>query len=144
MNENKRKGFMLTTIIGAIILMIAVIIHCIGVEKLPFYVIRPDLFTFGIGFAGFLLLLMGIMEMISIKYKTSQQIIEESDERNIQINNQAATFAFNITTYLIGIGLITLALLGYMNKVSFFTLVLLFLVGQVIYFIKIVSLNRRM
>lgn len=62
------------------------------------------------------------------KNKTKQQRIEEKDERVMAIYQSAKAKTFNLMAVSIPFVLIGLALFGFMNKVSFFTLGGLYLI----------------
>lgn len=53
------------------------------------------------------------------KYKTKEQHLKENDERNFTIIQKAKSKTFDLMTTLFSFDLLVLAMLGYMNKVSF-------------------------
>ena len=102
--------------------------------------IRADLAPFGIGFLGVMLLLTGGTELLC--KKTRREMIEEKDERSAAIHNAASAAAFEAMNLLLGTALVTLALLGYMNRVSFFTLIACYLFSNLIYAFRRAQLCR--
>lgn len=103
--------------------------------------IRPDLAPFGIGFLGVMLLLSGYTELCY--KKTRQEMIEENDERNIAIRHSAMAAAFEAMNLLLGLALVTLALLGYLHHVAFFTLIACYLLANLVYLIRRQQLRRQ-
>ncbi|WP_144529020.1 hypothetical protein [Peribacillus simplex] len=91
--------------------------------------IPPDLVSIAIIFTGVFLTFSGVTSISSERFKTKAQEIEENDERNIKINQFAKSKAFDFMSILFGFGLLFLALLGYMNKVSFFFLIGLYFIS---------------
>lgn len=127
--RNKIMWFLV--IVGALLFLSGIILGIVGAEVLKIPFIRMDLVPMAVGFCGALLLAMGGGEILFEKYKTKKQHIEENDERNIIINQNAKSKAFDMMVFLFSFGLLALAMFGYMNKVSFFTLAGLFLICQV-------------
>jgi len=95
---------------------------------------RPDLVSIAVIFSGLLIGLLGVTNCMDEKFKTKLQRIEENDERNIKLNNYAKSKAFDFMSAIFSLGLLILALLGYMNKVSFFSLAGFYILVQ-IYFL---------
>jgi len=120
-----------SVIVGILLTLFGIILGIVGAEVLKIPFIRMDLVPIAFGFCGILLFAMGGSEIMHEKYKTKKQHIEENDERNIIINQNAKSKAFDLMTFLFSFGLLALAMFGYMNKVSFFTLIGLFLICQV-------------
>lgn len=118
----------LLIIVGIALSLSGIFLWVVGPEilNIPFY--RMDLVPFATGFCGILLLVWGISELVSEKTKTKEQIIEENDERNIAICQNAKSKAFDLMTNLFGFGLIAFAMFGYMNKVSFFSFFILYFI----------------
>jgi|SRR5690625_315910 len=118
-------------IVGAFLLLSGVFLGFIGAEILNIPFVRMDLVPIAVGFCGVLLIVMGGSSFMYEKYKTQEQLIEENDERNITINRIAKSKAFDLMTVLFSFSLLALAMFGYMNKVSFFTLTGIFLICQI-------------
>ena len=74
--------------------------------------------------------------------KTKEEEINERDERNIALHNAAMATAFEVMNLFFGIGLVALAMLGYMNRVSFFTLIILYLLSNAIYVLRLRRLEK--
>ncbi|MEQ6353547.1 hypothetical protein ABNX05_02850 [Lysinibacillus sp. M3] len=73
-----------------------------------------------------MLLGMGFTKLLDEKNKTKEQLIEEKDERNIELSQNAKSKAFDLMINLFGFSLLALAMFGYMNEVSFFSLIALY------------------
>lgn len=131
--KNKLKLNRFLVVAGLLLLGSSIVLSYSGAEVLNIPFVRMDLVPIAIGFCGSLLLIFGIIEILEEKYKTKEQHIEENDERNIVIAQTAKSKVFDLMVVLFSIGLLTLAMLGYMNKVSFFSLVGLYLVGMLYY-----------
>lgn len=131
--KNKLKLNRFLVVAGLLLLGSGIVLSYSGAEVLNIPFVRMDLVPIAIGFCGSLLLIFGIIEISEEKYKTKEQHIEENDERNIVIAQTAKSKVFDLMVVLFSIGLLTLAMLGYMNKVSFFSLVGLYLVGMLYY-----------
>lgn len=76
--------------------------------------------------------------------KTREQEIEAKDERNIALGNAAKATGFEVFTSLFSIAILILALLGYMNTVSFFTLFAAFFIGQSAFIGRLWYLHKNM
>lgn len=140
--KNKLKLNRFLVVAGLLLLGSGIVLGFIGAEVLNIPFVRMDLVPIAIGFCGSLLLIHGIIEISEEKYKTKEQHIEENDERNIMITQKAKSKVFDLMVVLFSIGLLTLAMLGYMNKVSFFSLVGLYLVGMLYYRYQ-VQINKK-
>ncbi len=92
----------------------------VGAEILNIPFIRMDLVPLAVGFCGVLLIVMGGSAIIGENNKTEEEHIEENDERNIQIHEKSKSRAFDFMFNIMGLSLLVLAMLGYMNRVSFF------------------------
>ncbi|WP_106497319.1 hypothetical protein [Lentibacillus sp. Marseille-P4043] len=117
--------------IGVLLLLSGILLGVVGAEVLQIPFVRMDLVPIAIGFCGVLLLFSSGSAIIHEKYKTKEQRIEENDERNITINQNAKAKAFDLMTVLFSFGLLALAMFGYMNEVSFFSLAGLYLLCQI-------------
>lgn len=125
----KNKGLWVLTLSGIVIIFLGISVTLPIADELRSKFIRPDLVSIAIIFTGFLLSFSGITVISTEKFKTKAQKIEEEDERNIKINQYAKSKAFDLMSFLFGMGLLFLALLGYMNKVSFFSLIGLYFIS---------------
>ncbi|MFA1509362.1 hypothetical protein ACDN41_09055 [Priestia aryabhattai] len=125
----KNKGLWVLTLSGIVIIFLGILVTWPIADELRSKFIRPDLVSIAIIFTGFFLSFSGITVISTEKFKTKAQKIEEEDERNIKINQYAKSKAFDLMSFLFGMGLLFLALLGYMNKVSFFSLMGLYFIS---------------
>lgn len=137
MRKNIYRGLM---ILGAVLTFSGILLFTVPPTSLAAIFIRPDLVPFGVSFLGIMLLLTGWTEVFY--KKTRQQEIEEKDERNVAIVQGAMAAAFEAMNLLLGIALVTLAILGYMNHVSFFTLIICYLAANCVYLLRLRQLNR--
>lgn len=131
--KSELKLSWLITIVGLFLIVSGIVLGLIGAEVLNIPFVRMDLVPFAVGFCGSLLFMLGIIVILEEKYKTKEQQVEENDERNIAITQKAKSKAFDLMIILFSVGLLTLALLGYMNEVSLFSLIGLYMIGMVYY-----------
>ncbi|WP_163580549.1 hypothetical protein [Gracilibacillus saliphilus] len=131
-------------IMGVLLTLSGIILRFVGAEVLKIPFVRMDLVPIAVSFCGILLFVMSGSAIIHEKYKTKRQHIEENDERNIIINQNAKSKAFDLMTTLFSFGLLALAMFGYMNKVSFFTLIGLFLICQVYWGYQFLTNTKKM
>lgn len=131
-------------IVGAFLSLLGIILGFVGAEVLHIPFVRMDLVPIAVGFCGVLLIVMGSSAIMYEKYKTPEQHIEENDERNITINQNAKSKAFDLMTVLFSFSLLALAMLGYMNKVSLFTLIGIFLICQVYFGYQFLTNAKKM
>ena len=136
----RKKLYRVITLLGAVFLAAGIALAFTAQDALAHVFIRADLAPFGIGFLGVMLLLNGYTELCY--KKTRQEMIEENDERNTAIRHSAMAAAFEAMNLLLGTALVTLALLGYMNRVSFFTLIACYLFSNLIYAFRRAQLCR--
>ncbi|MGZ9815646.1 hypothetical protein ACXM0N_06910 [Peribacillus simplex] len=129
----KNKIHWLLTLVGCGLLIMGIVIELTQPKEFITAFTRPDLVSIAVLFSGVLLALIGFTEILGAKRKTKLQQIEENDERNIKLNQYAKSKAFDFMSSLFGIGLLLLAIFGYMNKVSFFFIASLYLVVQIYY-----------
>lgn len=130
MKNNLRLQWSLV-ISGVLLFLLGILLGIVGAEVLGIPFVRMDLVPFAIGFCGFLLTVVAGISIWEEKSKTKEQEIEEKDERNIKIRQNAKSKAFDLMTVLLSFGLLTLALFGYMNKISFFSLISVFFICQI-------------
>lgn len=131
-------------IVGAILTLVGIYLGFVGAEILNIPFVRMDLVPIAIGFCGVLLVVSGGSAILYEKGKTREQLIMENDERNITINQHAKSKAFDLMTVLFSFALLALALFGYMNKVSFFTLTGIFLLSQIYFGYQFLMSNKTM
>lgn len=136
----RKKIYRVITLLGAVFLAAGIALAFTAQDALAHVFIRADLAPFGIGFLGVMLLLTGGTELLC--KKTRREMIEENDERSAAIRNAASATAFEAMNLLLGTALVTLALLGYMNRVSFFTLIACYLFSNLIYAFRRAQLCR--
>ena len=123
--ENKKVWYIL--IAGSLIIFLGIIVG-IGDFMLIENMERADLVPFGISFFGILIVVLSVIKIIEEKSKSAKQKIDEEDERNIKISNMAKSKVFNLIFISLPVLLITLAAFGFMTKVTFFSLTILYLV----------------
>src|SRR5690625_7876427 len=131
-------------IVGAILTLVGIYVGFVGAEILNIPFVRMDLVPIAIGFCGVLLVVSGGAAILYEKGKTREQLIMENDERNITINQHAKSKAFDLMTVLFSFALLALALFGYMNMVSFFTLTGIFLLYHIYFVYSFFMSNKTM
>lgn len=114
-------------IIGVLLLLLSIFLAFVGAELLHIPFASMDLVPFALGFSGILLFITGRSAIAYEKNKTRDQLIEEKDERVITINQITKSKSFDLMAILFPFSLLTLAMFGYMNKISFFFLAGLYL-----------------
>ena len=72
------------------------------------------------------------------------ELVEESDERNVAISNSAKATGFEVMTCLFSITILVMALLGYLTKGVFFTFIGVFSIAQISFVIRLLYLQRTM
>lgn len=93
---------------------------------------NPKSAPWGFVLIGLLLIIVTIAPYFDEQKKTQRERIEEQDERNQSIFYQSGCYAYR---FLMGVGtlvLLFLTMLGYMNKVSFFSLAGIFIVSSLL------------
>jgi hypothetical protein len=115
-----------------------IILGIIGADVLNIPFTRMDLVPIAVSFLGIMLLSAGIMFILDKGFETSKER-NKGSEKPVQ---EAKSQAFNLMIGLYSIGTITLALLGYLNEVSFFSLIGLYYIGLLFYGYQLV-VNRR-
>lgn len=123
--ENKKACYILIT--GSVIILLGIVGE-IGDFMVIENMERADLVPFGISFFGILIVILSIIKIIEEKSKSAKQKIDEQDERNIMISNMAKSKVFNLIFISLPVLLITLATFGFMTKVTFFSLTILYLI----------------
>lgn len=124
----KKKMLLIELITGMIILLGGLMTYGLGIHNiLP--VPRPDLVVWGTTLVGIILILSG-SDLLSKKTKAEE--IEENDERNIAIGNAAMALGFKVMTTLFVLVLFALIFAGYMNEVSCFGMIVVFMISQVV------------
>lgn len=120
-------------LIGVLLLLFGISLGWVGAEilNIPFH--RMDLIPIAIGFCGVLIFFTCGSSIKYEKNKTKLQQIEEKDERLVTINLIAKSKSFNLISIMFPFCLLTLAMFGYMNKISFFVLAGLYLTSIIYY-----------
>lgn len=137
----KGKIQRLQLLTGGLILLGGLLTYGLGVhELLP--VPRPDLVVAGTSLIGTALILIGACDFFGEVPKEVE--IEQKDERNIAIARLAGATAFQVMSVLFATALCVLVFTGYMNEVSCFTLIGVYLVSQVFYAVQLFRLQRKM
>lgn len=140
-----RNKYLLTLVMfGGILVLLGIVsgLTDFNFWSIPF--IRIDLVPVAISFLGVLLLVMGVIAVISEKYKTEAHKIMENDERQVAINQKAKSKSFDLMVVALSLSLLTLAMLGYMNVVSLFSLVGIYLICVVYFLYNLVKMEKEM
>nr|WP_289037097.1 hypothetical protein [uncultured Allobacillus sp.] len=138
------KLFWSLEVIGGLLLMLGVVLGIVGVEELGVSIPQIDYAPFAIVFMGVFLIMIATVPIFYEKNKTKQQRIEEKDERVMAIYQSAKAKTFNLMAVSIPFVLIGLALFGFMNKVSFFTLGGLYLIFVEYYAFQVIKNEEMM
>lgn len=120
--HTKIKLLKLVEITGALLLLAGIMLGFAGAEILHIPFIRIDMVPFAVGFCGVVLFIAANSGISYEKTKTKDQEIEEKDERLLTIERNAKSKGFDIIMILLPFALLSMAIFGYMNKVSFFAL----------------------
>lgn len=138
-----RNNFLTSLILsGAILILLGILSKIADFEFWGIPFIRLDLVPIAISFLGILLLVMGVSVTISEKYKTETHKILENDERQVAINQKAKSKAFDLMLVVFSLSLLTLAMLGYMNVVSLFSLAGIYLICVVYFLYNLVKIEK--
>jgi len=140
--KNKLGYFLVTS--GIILVLLGIFLGFTDssiFSKLQF--VRVDLVPIAAAFLGGLLLIMGVIAIVEKKYKSEAQKIEENDERNIIINQKAKSKAFDLMLIALSLSLLTLAILGYMNVVSLFSIAGIYLICVVYFLYNLVKMEYK-
>lgn len=140
----RNKSLLILVIFGGILVLLGIVsgLTDFNFWRIPF--IRMDLVPIAISFLGVLLLVMGVSAIISEKYKSQTQKTLENDERHIVINQKAKSKAFDLMVIAFSLSLLTLTMLGYMNLVSLFSLIGIYLIGIVYFLYNLVKMENEM
>ena len=138
------KLFWSLEVVGGLLLASGVVLGIVGVEALGVSVPDGEYAAFAVGFMGVFLMMIAAVPILYEKNKTKQQRIEEKDERVIAIYQVAKVKTFNLMAITIPFVLIALALFGFMNKVSFFTLGGLYLIFVEYYAFQVIKNQEEM
>ncbi|WP_080848043.1 hypothetical protein [Cytobacillus gottheilii] len=142
--KNELKLSLFITCVGLFLIVTSIILGIVGAEVLNIPFIRMDLVPIAIGFWGSIFFIVGVIGFTAEKNVTKEQSVYEKDERLKVIKKNAKSKAFNFLIVFFSACLLTLALLGYMNKVSFFTLSGLFIMTLVYYVYQLWTINKVM
>lgn len=104
---------------------------------------NPTSAPIGFILVGVLSLLFSVAPWIeSFKYNRAEEI-ERKDERNRMIIYLACYYSYQGLLFIGILSLILLAMLGYMNKVSFFVLITIFIISNIGFYVSKYYLNLR-
>ncbi|QFK72952.1 hypothetical protein F7984_17835 [Pradoshia sp. D12] len=125
----KRSKYTLGISGAFLILLVIILRFTTGLD-----IISSDLIFIGLGLLGAILLAMALSVDLD-RYKSEEQLIEENDERNNLISMKAKSKVLNLVLTLFPLSLLILATMGFMNKISFFSMVIVifFTVGYYLF-----------
>jgi uncharacterized membrane protein len=136
----KKIFFWLEMIVGFIFFMGGILTY--GLSKLNILNVQP------VGFGVWGIVIVGIMLIVFATFdnfkKTREQKIEETDERNIAISHRAKANAFNVMTLLFAIALVVLDYTGRFDTVSFFVLLGVFAIVQIVFVVSLWYFQKKM
>lgn len=106
--------------------------------------IREDLFSFSLGFTGFFMVVLFIIQHVEKKNQIKKSTFDKIEKKSNEINQVAKSRSFNFMIIFFPIILISLTTLGYLNLVAFFTLDIAYLIwfGYFIFQIKYLKSER--
>ncbi len=137
----KKRVATAMTAAGLIVLLAGLLVYGLGVhELLP--VPRPAFLAAGTTLIGVLLIVWGACDLF-IK-KTREIEIEEKDERNITIANAAMASGFKVMSLTVAIAVTALSFAGSMDAVTCFVMIGAYVIGQIVFIIRIYQLNKKM
>lgn len=144
METHKKERYL--KMIALIVSGIGIVCILYGILMEVFQTIFPNMRSAprGFGLLGALVLILALAPWLEEKTKTKRQQIEEEDERNLSNLYQSC---FHSYSFLVGAGILALlflTMLGYMNKVSFFTLCTIFIVSYFLQYIIQHILRKKM
>ena len=137
----KKGVLILLIVLGFIILLGGLLTYGLGLHEIV-PVPRPDLIVTGTSLIGILLIVSGACDLF-VK-KTRDVEIEEQDERNITIRNAAMTSGFQVMSVAIAIAIFTLIFTGYLTTVACFTMIGAYMVGQIVFLVRLWVLHKTM
>ncbi len=137
----KKVSSVLMTVAGMILLLGGLLLYGLGVHAL-ISVQRPGLLMIGTSLIGTLLIISGSCELF-VK-KTKEMVIEEQDERNIWIGNAAMASGFKVMNVVLAIAICGLTFTGYLTGVPCYTMIAVFVVGQIAFIMRLWKLNKTM
>ena len=136
----RKRLYQILTVVGVCVMLLGIVLYFLAGHGWSIPLARPDLAPWGVSFLGIIMIVCGSTELLT--KKTKEEEINERDERNIALHNAAMATAFEVMNLFFGIGLVALAMLGYMNLVSFFTLIILYLLSNAIYVLRLRRLEK--
>ena len=136
----RKRLYQILTVVGVCVMLLGIVLYFLAGRGWTIPLARPDLVPWGVSFLGIIMIICGSAELFT--KKTKEEEINERDERNIALRNAAMATAFEVMNLFFGIGLVDLAMLGYMNRVSFFTLIILYLLSNAIYVLRLRRLEK--
>lgn len=146
MNQKRKNSLLTISLITGIILGTGLFLT--GLAMMIFHVETafPNSGSAPYGFLllGALLLFLSPCLWAAARYKTRQQEIEERDERNVAILHKSCFYAYFFCIIPGYFGLLFLALLGYLNRVSFLTFAVIFLLSTAVMLISDLYFKRKM
>ncbi|MFC4737174.1 hypothetical protein ACFO4L_11295 [Bacillus daqingensis] len=136
------KIWIAISLTGIGLLLLAAVTANRGAEIIGVSFERMDLVPLGFTLLGFLVLLTGLSIPYDEKTKSTKQKIKDKDERVITIRRSAAEATFIYGAIAIPLALLGLAMFGYMNHVSFFTLYIICTIGAGVYGMTYLRMKR--
>lgn len=144
MNKMRKQILKKYAILGTIVSIIMIGFgFCTAVFDFAHIFPNPASAPIGFILVGVLFLLFSVAPWIeSFKYNREEEI-ERNDERNRMIIYLACYYSYQGLLFIGILSLILLAMLGYMNKVSFFVLIAIFIISNIGFYVSKYYLNSR-
>lgn len=135
-----KKGLLIfMTIAGVIILLGGLLTYGLGLHEIV-PVPRPDLIVAGTSLIGIGLIVSGVCDLFTKKSKEME--IEEKDERNVMLGNAAMASGFKAMNVAIAVSICGLIFTGYMTVVPCFTIIGAYMIGQIVFIVRLWYLHK--
>lgn len=136
-----KKYYISFLILGILFLSIMGLMIAFGGNVLGIDFPRNDIVHIGFGFVGFMYLMISFT--IWYMSKDKQTVIEDKDERNNLIVSMASSVAYLFQNLLLLTAMFLMTFMGYMNKVSMFTLCTIFVLSFLVFLISRLYYSRK-
>lgn len=124
---------------GMLLLLGGLVLYGLGTQDL-LPVDRPRMLFRILALPGIFLIVSGACELFFKKTKAME--IEEKDERNVRIANEAKALAYEVMTTLLSLVLAFMALTGYLTVAVFFVFFAVFAITQITFVTRLWYLQK--
>ena len=126
-------------VFGMLLLLGGLVLYGLGTQDL-LPVGRPKMLFLILALPGIFLIVSGACELFFKKTKAME--IEEKDERNVRIANEAKALAYEVMTVLLSLVLAFMALTGYLTAAVFFVFFAVFAITQITFVTRLWYLQK--